>query len=74
MSLSTLFTILMFVVSIAMIIVLLLQARGSAGNIFGPSEGSSYRSRRGLEQLLFRSTVGLGVLFVVIAILNVRYA
>lgn len=64
----------MTIVSVAMIVVLLLQARGAAGNIFGPSEGGSYRSRRGLEQLLFRSTIGLGVLFVAIAILNLRFA
>jgi protein translocase SecG subunit len=71
---GTLYSVLMFIVSIALIIVLLLQARGSAGNLFGPSEGSSYRSRRGLEQLLFRSTIGLAFLFVIIAILNVRFS
>jgi protein translocase SecG subunit len=71
---GTFFTVLMFVVSLALIIVLLLQARGSAGNIFGPAESSTYRSRRGIEQLLFRSTIGLGFLFVIIAILNLRFS
>ena len=71
---GTLFSVLMLLVSVALIIVLLLQARGSAGSLFGPAEGSSYRSRRGLEQLLFRATIGLTVVFIVIAILNVRFS
>ena len=71
---DTIFSVLMFIISIALIVVLLLQARGSAGSLFGPSEGSSYRSRRGLEQLLFRATIGLTFLFIVVAILNVRFS
>ena len=50
---------------------LLLQVRGSGTTLFGQAE-SSYRSRRGVERLMFRSTIVLAGLFVVIAIVNVR--
>ena len=50
-------------VSVALIIVVLLQAKGSG---FGAGLGgttSSFRTRRGLEKTLFQATIGLTVLF-----------
>ena len=58
-------------VAIILVAVLLLQVRGSGTTLFGQAE-SSYRSRRGVERLMFRSTIVLAGLFVVIAIVNVR--
>jgi protein translocase SecG subunit len=54
-----------------LVAVLLLQVRGSGTTLFGQAE-SSYRSRRGVERLMFRSTIVLAGVFVVIAIVNVR--
>jgi preprotein translocase subunit SecG len=50
-------------VSVMLIIVVLLQAKGSG---FGAGLGgttSSFRTRRGLEKTLFQATVGLTILF-----------
>jgi preprotein translocase subunit SecG len=58
-------------VAVILVAVLLLQVRGSGTTLFGQAE-SSYRSRRGVERLMFRSTIVLAGLFVVIAIVNVR--
>ncbi|MFL2665129.1 MAG: preprotein translocase subunit SecG [Dehalococcoidia bacterium] len=66
------FSILLIIIAISLIAVLLLQARGSGSSLFGEAT-STFRSRRGLEQLLFRLTIILAVIFVGIAILNVRF-
>lgn len=50
-------------VSIVLIVVVLLQAKGSG---FGASLGgttSAFRTRRGLEKTLFQATIGLTILF-----------
>lgn len=50
---------------------ILLQQRGTGlGGTFGGS-GNVYRSRRGVEQALFRATIVLAVVFVGVAIANV---
>ena len=67
-----------FILNIAQIIVallligsILLQQRGTGlGGTFGGS-GNVYRSRRGVEQALFRATIVLAVLFIGIAVANV---
>lgn len=61
------------IVAIALIVVLLLQARGSGSSLFGEAS-STFRSRRGVEQLLFRFTIVLAVIFVGVAIANVRFS
>jgi len=66
------FTVLEIIISIALIAIILIQVRGSGTALFGQAE-SSFRVRRGLEKLLFRGTILLGVLFVIIAVLNVRF-
>jgi preprotein translocase subunit SecG len=60
------------VISIALILVILLQIKGGGlGGIFGQSD-TVYRTKRGLERTLFQLTVALAVLFVVVAILTLR--
>jgi preprotein translocase subunit SecG len=68
---DTAFTIILLLLGLALIGVLLLQVRGNAGQIFGQAE-STFRSRRGVERLLFRATIVLAVVFVAVAIINVR--
>lgn len=57
------------VVSIALIILILLQERSSGlSGIFGGEGGGFYQTRRGLEKLIFSGTIVLAVLFVGLAI------
>lgn len=50
---------------------ILMQVKGAGGGLFGGGE-AQFRTRRGVEKTLFQITIGLGVLFVVLAILNLR--
>lgn len=64
------------VISIALIVMVLLQSRGAGlgglgGGDFG---GSGYHVRRGVEKLVFNITIGLSFLFFVLALLNVVIA
>ena len=68
---SNVFTIILLFLSIVLIGILLLQARGTAGQAFGQAE-STFRSRRGVERLLFRGTIVVAVLFITVAIVNVN--
>lgn len=56
------------VLAVLLMTSILLQQRGTGlGGAFG-SEGFTYRSRRGVERLLYQSTIVISVLFVSIAI------
>jgi preprotein translocase subunit SecG len=46
---------------------------GGLGGIFG-SPDATYRSRRGMERTLFRFTIALMVLFILLSITSVRFA
>ncbi len=60
-------------VAVVLIVAVLLQAKGSnLGGVFGASESSGYRTRRGIEKTLFQLTIVLAVLFVVISIASIR--
>jgi protein translocase SecG subunit len=58
--------ILQLIVSVFLVIFILLQQRGSA---FGES-GGFYGTRRGIQKNIFFATIFLGILFVVLAFLN----
>jgi len=59
------------VVSIFLIISVLLQRRGSSmGSVFGGGSGGFYSTRRGIEKNLFIATIIFGILFIVLALLN----
>ena len=60
------------VVSIALILIILLQVKGGGlGGIFG-SPDSVYRTKRGLEKTLFQLTVALTVLFIAISLVSIK--
>lgn len=66
------FNIAQIVISIALSVAILLQIRSSGlGSVFGSTDSSIYRTRRGVERLLFNITIGLTIAFFVITILNV---
>lgn len=59
-------------VAIILIALLVIQARGGGlGGIFGGWGTPTYRSRRGIERTIFRLTIILAALFVVVAIVTV---
>lgn len=59
------------VVSVLLVAVILLQAQGTLGGIFGQG-GSVYKTRRGFEKTLFQLTIALAILFVLISMASVR--
>ncbi len=60
------------VLAVALIVVILFQVRGGGlGGIFG-QQSSVYRTRRGVEKILFRLTIVFVATFLVIAVLTLR--
>jgi len=60
------------VLSIALIVAILLQVRGGGlGGIFGQPD-TVYRTKRGVEKLLFQLTITLVILFIIVAILTLK--
>jgi len=58
-------------VAVALVAVILLQVHGGGlGGIFGQPD-TVYRTRRGIEKTLFRLTIALAGVFVVLAIVTV---
>ncbi len=65
------FQIVQIILAITIIVLVLLQVKGSGlGNIFG-GDGGVYRTRRGVEKSLFQATVGLSIFFFVISLVAV---
>lgn len=61
------------VVSLALVAILLFQVTGGGlGGIFGEPD-TAYRSRRGIAKTMFRFTIFLAVVFVVLSILRLRF-
>ncbi|MCK5654173.1 MAG: preprotein translocase subunit SecG [Dehalococcoidia bacterium] len=59
------------ILAVVLIIVFLLQVRGGGlGGIFGQQTGM-YRTKRGLERTMFRFTIALVAIFVIISIFAV---
>lgn len=68
---TTTFKIFQIIFAILLMIAILLQQRGSGlGMAFG-GQGNVYRSRRGIEKILFYATIVLAVLFCLTALLTV---
>ena len=59
------------IIAIILVIVILALVRGQGTGMFGSAE-TTFRTRRGVERMLFRFTIGLAVLFVIIALISVR--
>lgn len=60
------------VLSVALILAVLLQVRGGGlGGIFGQAD-TVYRTKRGVEKVLFQLTIVIVVLFVIISLLMLK--
>ena len=61
------------VLSVALILVILLQVRGGGlGGIFGQPD-TVYRTKRGVEKTLFQLTIALIVLFIIISVMTLKF-
>jgi len=69
------FNLAQMLISIVLVIVVLLQTRGTdiGAALGGGGGGSSFRTRRGLEKTLFQLTIVLAIIFVSMSALSVRY-
>ena len=66
-------SIIQLVSAVLLIISILLQNRGTGlGAAFG-GEGNVYRTKRGVESLLFKATIVLAVIFLGASLLTVLY-
>ena len=66
-----LISILQIAVSIAIVVLILLQERSSGlSGLLGGGESGFYQARRGLEKVIFWSTIALSAVFAGLAILN----
>ena len=70
---ETYLNVVQIIVSVILIGVVLLQARGSGFSATFSSDTSIYRTRRGVEKTLFNVTIGLAVLFVGMSIVSVLF-
>jgi preprotein translocase subunit SecG len=59
------------IVSVVLLLLILLQTKGSSfSGAFGGDTGSINRTRRGVEKTLFQFTIGTAGVYVVLAIAN----
>lgn len=58
-------------VVVLLVITILLQVKGAGGGLFGGGE-TQFRTRRGVEKVLFQITIGLAIVFVALALMNLK--
>ena len=61
------------IISLSLIAIIQLQAKGSGGlgGIFGGSDGAVYKTRRGFEKTIYQVTIGLVITFFLVSLLSV---
>lgn len=66
--------IIQIIVSIALIIIIMIQARSSGlGSVFG-GDSSMHKTRRGVEKSMHQATIGICIVFFAISIVSVVLA
>lgn len=68
---ATYIWIVQIILSVALMLLILLQARGEGFNASFSSDSSIFRTRRGVEKTLFQLTIVAAVLFVIVSIASV---
>ena len=66
---DTAINIIMIFVSLLLVAVILMQVKGQGTALFGAAE-SSFRTRRGIELALFRLTIALVGVFILVSIIS----
>lgn len=62
--------VLQLLTGVAIIAIILMQAKGSGISAVFGGDGGMYRSKRGVEKLLHRATILLSVVFMLLALVN----
>ena len=63
----------LIIIAAMLVVVVVAQVRGGGlSGIFGGGGESTFRTRRGLEKTLFRFTIALIVVFIILCVLSVR--
>jgi preprotein translocase subunit SecG len=69
--LKTYFYLIQIIISVALIVIITVQAKGGGlGGIFGGG-GEVYKTRRGFEKTLYNVTIGLTATFFLVSLLSV---
>lgn len=69
---ETVLNISLIIISVALIISVILQSKGAGlGGLTGADTGGIFTARRGVEKTLFWITIGLSVIFFILAIATV---
>ena len=68
---TTVLTVVHIILSILLVAAILLQQRGTGLSATFGGEGNVYRTKRGLERILFAATIVLAALFIAAAILTI---
>ncbi len=64
------FQVVQIIISVSLVVTILLQARGAGlGSVFGGT-GTVFKTRRGIDRLLFRMTIVFTVLFVAFSLIG----
>ena len=65
----------LIITSIALVVCVILQSKGAGlGGLTGGDTGGVFTARRGIEKVLFWVTIGLSILFFILAIITVKLA
>jgi preprotein translocase subunit SecG len=69
---QTVLNISLIIISIALVISVILQSKGAGlGGLTGGDTGGIFTARRGVEKTLFWVTIGLSVIFFILAVATV---
>ena len=68
---ETILNFIQILISVTLVLVILFQVRDLGSGLFG-SANATFRVRRGVELVLFRSTIALVLIFIIVSILRVR--
>jgi len=71
--LTTYLNIVQIILSVAVVVLVILQAKGGSLNRLFGGEGGVYKTKRGFEKTLFNVTLVLMVLFFVISLVSVMF-
>ncbi len=66
---SSILKVLEFIVALLLIGSIIMQSRGTSGGMAFGGNSESYRSKRGLEKILFYATIVLAAFFALLSIL-----
>ncbi|MEK7465693.1 MAG: preprotein translocase subunit SecG [Patescibacteria group bacterium] len=59
------------IVSLILVALVIIQERSSGlSGVFGGGGSAPYQTRRGMEKFIYFATIAVGVIFVVLAVLN----